>query len=215
MARRGRDSEGSIEKIENAALRLFSKQGYSNTSLEQVADVAGFTKGAVYYYFKTKETLLIHLLSRIQERSILKTAEHVRGLPGGTVDKLVAFVKLQTQWAARYPDDIVILLLTSLEFSDTDTPVRDMIHRYYDVMRSMLVELFEAGRSAGDVPAELDIDSAVLTNIARHDGNMLLWHRSGRDPDVGRVLTAAALDAVRRYGIGGGDGAIPVPRRKN
>ncbi len=201
MASKRRDSEESIEKIESAALRLFAKKGYSNTSLERLADVAGFTKGAVYYYFKTKEALLLHLLARIQERSIVATALRVREMEGGAIQKLEAFVQLQAQWAAMYPDDLVILILTSLEFHNADTPVRKAIRDYYQVMEDLLTEVFTTGKRNGQIASQVDVSAAVLANIARHDGNMLLWHRSGCDPLVGRVLTSASHHAVRQFGI--------------
>ncbi|NYT83588.1 TetR/AcrR family transcriptional regulator [Alcaligenaceae bacterium] len=204
MASKRGDSEVSIEKIESAALQLFAKKGYSNTSLEQVAAVAGFTKGAVYYYFKTKETLLLHLLARIQERSIVATAARVRAMPDGAVQKLEAFVQLQAQWAATYPNDLVILVLTSLEFHNEDTPVREAVRDYYRHMESLLTEVFTAGKESGQINQKVDISAAVLANIARHDGNMLLWHRSGCDPSVGRVLTSAARHAVRQFGVESG-----------
>ncbi|MBB5216584.1 TetR/AcrR family transcriptional regulator [Parapusillimonas granuli] len=204
MASKRGDSEVSIEKIESAALQLFAKKGYSNTSLEQVAAMAGFTKGAVYYYFKTKETLLLHLLARIQERSILATAARVREMPGGAIQKLEAFVQLQAQWAATYPNDLVILVLTSLEFHDADTPVREAIRDYYRHMEALLTEVFTAGKETGEIGQKVDVSAAVLANIARHDGNMLLWHRSGCDPSVGRVLTSAARHAVRQFGVEAG-----------
>ena len=61
--------------IKAAAVRLFASRGYANTSLEDVATAAGFTKGAVYYYFKSKENLLLSVLHAIEERSIETRAE--------------------------------------------------------------------------------------------------------------------------------------------
>lgn len=201
MARKKRDSDASIEKIEISACLLFAKKGYSNTSLENVAEDAGFTKGAVYYYFKTKESLLLHIIEKISNRSIIETAEHVRALQTGAIEKLSSFVKLQALWGAKYPDDLAILIATSLEFRDPESPVREAIQRYYKIMETLLTEIFILGKSAGEINSDLDISSAVLTNMARHDGNMLLWHRSGRDPEVGRVLTAASVESVKRFGI--------------
>jgi AcrR family transcriptional regulator len=201
MARKKKDSEESVEKIERAALMLFARNGYSETSLEQVADEAGFTKGAVYYYFKTKVALLVHLLNRIRERSIVVTQQHIREQTGSTVDKLLTFVQKQAGWASQYPDDLVILILTSLQFREEDTPARQAVRAYYDVMTEVLTDIFTQGAKNGDISTQLDIQATILANIARHDGNMLLWYRSGRDPAVGRMLTQASCAAVRRYGV--------------
>ncbi len=42
----------------NAAFRVFATRGYHGTRLEEVADEAGLTKGAIYYHFEGKEDLL-------------------------------------------------------------------------------------------------------------------------------------------------------------
>ena len=63
--------------IKDAAVRLFASRGYANTSLEDVASAAGFTKGAVYYYFKSKERLLLNVMQDIEGRSIDKTVAAV------------------------------------------------------------------------------------------------------------------------------------------
>lgn len=46
------------EEIATAALRLFCEKGYHVTSIDQVAEAAGVTKGAVYHHFDSKEDLL-------------------------------------------------------------------------------------------------------------------------------------------------------------
>src|SRR5690606_16445698 len=119
-------------------------------------------KGAVYYYFKTKESLLLHLLERIQARSIQATAQQVHEMPDEAVGKLEAFVQLQAQWAATYPDDLVILVLTSLEFHDADTPVRAAIRNYYQIMEALLTDVFTAGQRNGQINRRVDVTSAVL-----------------------------------------------------
>jgi AcrR family transcriptional regulator len=48
----------SIEKIVNAAIELFSAQGYERTSISQIASKAGISKGLIYNYFESKQALL-------------------------------------------------------------------------------------------------------------------------------------------------------------
>ncbi|MFW9834169.1 MAG: TetR/AcrR family transcriptional regulator [Candidatus Thorarchaeota archaeon] len=49
------------EKILSAALSLFSKKGYHETSMDDIVDKSGFSKGAIYGYFDSKETLFLEL----------------------------------------------------------------------------------------------------------------------------------------------------------
>jgi AcrR family transcriptional regulator len=63
--RRQREREYRYQTILKAAETLFSKEGYHKSSMEQIADAAEVSVGAVYFYFKNKEDLLIHLMKEI------------------------------------------------------------------------------------------------------------------------------------------------------
>jgi TetR/AcrR family transcriptional regulator, cholesterol catabolism regulator len=58
------------EGILEAAVVLFARQGYDATSLRDVADQAGTTKGTVYHYFKRKPDLLVAIHGRFVEREL-------------------------------------------------------------------------------------------------------------------------------------------------
>jgi len=45
------------EQILSAAESIFARQGYDGTTMNQIADAAGLTKGAVYYFFRSKAEL--------------------------------------------------------------------------------------------------------------------------------------------------------------
>lgn len=52
----------SREVILTAALELFARNGFHNTSISQIAGKAGFSKGLIYNYFESKEQLLQTIL---------------------------------------------------------------------------------------------------------------------------------------------------------
>ncbi|WP_062049096.1 TetR/AcrR family transcriptional regulator [Bacillus sp. JCM 19034] len=52
----------------DAAYKVFSRKGFNNASIKDVAREAGITPGLVHYYFKNKEELLISVQSNIQEQ---------------------------------------------------------------------------------------------------------------------------------------------------
>jgi len=63
--RRQREREQRYQSILAAAEDLFASTGYHQTSMEQIADAAEVSTGAVYFYFKNKEDLLLSLLDEI------------------------------------------------------------------------------------------------------------------------------------------------------
>ncbi len=63
--RRQREREERYQTILKAAETLFARNGYHQTSINQIADLAEVSVGTVYFYFKNKEDLLIQLLDEI------------------------------------------------------------------------------------------------------------------------------------------------------
>jgi AcrR family transcriptional regulator len=53
------------EKLAQVSVELFATQGYAQTSVQQIVDAAGVTKGALYHYFKSKDDLLFDIYDRI------------------------------------------------------------------------------------------------------------------------------------------------------
>lgn len=47
------------KKIIEAGISLFARKGYSSTSIQEIVDACGISKGAFYLYFKSKEALLL------------------------------------------------------------------------------------------------------------------------------------------------------------
>src|SRR5436190_17636833 len=76
------------EQLIATAKELFLRDGYSTTSLERVADEAGYSKGAVYSNFRNKDELCLAVLDLIhQEQGELLT----RSLAGAEgMDGLIA-----------------------------------------------------------------------------------------------------------------------------
>ena len=58
------------QQILDAALTCFSRSGYHQTSMDDLAAELPFSKGLLYYYFPTKRDLFISLLDNWAERSL-------------------------------------------------------------------------------------------------------------------------------------------------
>jgi TetR/AcrR family transcriptional regulator, transcriptional repressor for nem operon len=65
--KRGRKERNTREKILNAAIHLFWAKGFGETSLSDVVEAAEVNPGSFYYFYKSKENLLIAVLERYKE----------------------------------------------------------------------------------------------------------------------------------------------------
>jgi AcrR family transcriptional regulator len=83
------------------AARRFSADGYHATSLDAVADEAGFTKGAVYSNFASKEDLFF----AVYERRVEEGAAHVRAVLARAATAREGVLALVAESAARRDHD--------------------------------------------------------------------------------------------------------------
>jgi AcrR family transcriptional regulator len=105
-------------ELVDAAERMFSEQGFDATSLNAVADTAGYTKGAVYSNFASKEDLFFAVYERRVERYLERagrlvaehgTAEGMRGVVADVVSRgrddgwLAVFLEFWTH-VLRHPE---------------------------------------------------------------------------------------------------------------
>src|SRR5690606_10014113 len=148
--------------------------GYVNSTLDDVAALAGFTKGAVYYYFKNKESLLVEVLKGIEIRSIDTTTAKINERGGSSTDRLERFVRYQTRWAAEHPRDLAILMLVSAETAHTSQRVRAQVLKIYRKLAAVLEEIIESGKKSGEFGRSQKTRDTVLYLQAVHDGNMMI-----------------------------------------
>ena len=88
-----------------AAAQVFAERGFHGASLDEVAAVAGFTKGAVYSNFKNKEDLFLALFRSIYERETEALRETLRASdvpPEARLSDFVALFRDQAHLAGNF-----------------------------------------------------------------------------------------------------------------
>ena len=85
--RRRRKAERPHEILE-AAFAEFSRNGYAVTTLDQIAERAGVTKGTIYVYFENKEHLFITMVRELMKVTLDTVQEMLERHQGSTADLL-------------------------------------------------------------------------------------------------------------------------------
>lgn len=78
--KRSRRPEARPDEILDAALKVFTEKGFAAARVDDVAAAAGVSKGAIYLYFPSKETLFEALVRRFAERVVAGAAERFTAL---------------------------------------------------------------------------------------------------------------------------------------
>lgn len=136
--------EHTRQEVLSAAARVFARRGFHATSLDAVAEEAGFSRGAVYYNFADKEELFLELLdNRCAER-----VQDVRAVFADTDEADVAATSQQAQAAAQQAlaamtgdPEWRALYLEFLAHAARDTAFRRRFSRRTDEMRGALEEV--------------------------------------------------------------------------
>lgn len=85
MAQRKDKSQAMREKILNTATQLFIQKGSEKTSMQDIAQTAGISKGAIYHHFKSKDEIVVAVMRSRQElmeeemKQWLKATENLTG----------------------------------------------------------------------------------------------------------------------------------------
>jgi AcrR family transcriptional regulator len=93
------EASAAPEALLEAAFRVFAARGYRAASLEEVAEAAGMTKGAIYYYFDGKEDLLRRALEQRHRAIFTEISEALRAERGPASVKIrFALRKVWLHW---------------------------------------------------------------------------------------------------------------------
>ena len=175
--------ERTRERLLEAARTCFVRQGYEGASIFDIAEEAGFTKGAFFSNFENKEALLLELTRRHKADQIRRLRELEEGAPDVLSPALISYIDgIET-------DCDLVLLDIQLELQASRNPA--FAARYAEdekVFNSALAELLlRAFRRAHRVPPADPLQLAVLMTSSIH-GLLLSKQANPERPPVAELI---------------------------
>jgi AcrR family transcriptional regulator len=164
------------ERILAAAVDLFATQGYDATSVTQVIDRAGLTKGGFYHHFASKDTLLYEVYGDLITRQL----EHMDAIlarrlpPAETLRALIVDLVESTASSAQ---QAMVFWRELHRLGDEHTAsYRSARRRYHDAVRRVI----RSGQATGEFSQVASADTITFT-IFGVINELPLWFRpSGR-----------------------------------
>jgi AcrR family transcriptional regulator len=136
---RAESKERTRQRLLAEARRLFRERGYAATSLEQIADAAEVTKGAIYGHFASKEDLLLSAIEAGRET----TPDFVPMLNDQSRPLRERLAEFGRAVATEEPDDAAEIAMF-LEFFAALLRAPDALQRYSSGLERRLQELAAA-----------------------------------------------------------------------
>ena len=136
-------SEKSRSQILDSALKLFSHKGYGATSVRDIAEEAGLSKGNVYHHFPDKETIFRALIDRYFEAMSQPEFPFNRALAAGSFpENLEAIGQSIREIVRDYREYVALIYVDVVEFDGTHVRkfYQNMADRFDSFMKSTGME---------------------------------------------------------------------------
>src|SRR5881227_3901158 len=143
--RRARSRAALLE----SAARGLSRYGYGNLVLEEVAQEAGYTRGALYHQFRDKEDLALAVVDWVNET----WWEEVGAIFDRERDPAAALVAVSRAHAVFCRRDIArVMMALRVEFAGHEHPVGAAIEEIMRILIKRCASAVNAGRRNGSIP---------------------------------------------------------------
>lgn len=164
------------ENVLTGALEVFSRDGYSAARLEDIAEAAGVTRGAIYHHFGSKEELYIALVTE-RSAGINKLAEEVLTQEGTAVEVIRRFLLSMIGYLHENEDYRALLELATSKVEHTEalkSLMEDTIQGRRQ-LAAVFVALLAQGVQDGTVRPDIPVNLAAWNLISFMNGLGLVW----------------------------------------
>ena len=189
------------EEILGAAIRLFTRKGYVNTSMDDIAEAVGLTKGGLYHYVGKKEDLLTDIHDEFFNAFFARVSAAIESATT-PLDKLRNWVQAHATIMRDYQGHIKVFF-TEIDQLPEDT-LKRMVERR-DKVQGMLMEILAAGVENGEIRGDLNL--RIVSFLVLGMINWLyIWYRP-----KGKLGMEEIIDNMVRIAAGGiaGEGKQP------
>ncbi|HSD22724.1 MAG TPA: TetR family transcriptional regulator [Solirubrobacterales bacterium] len=137
--------EDTRRRLLDAAERVFLRRGLQGSSVEEIAAEAGFTRGAFYSNFKSKEELFVELLQDRVYRQYARMAQRAQDQPGTPRDRLRWGIERVRDVQKREGGNLLFRLwLECLTQAARDEDFRKLAATFWSGNRGLLAEQTKA-----------------------------------------------------------------------
>ncbi len=197
MSRKGPNNGGEKrDRILRAAVKIFSRKGFFNSKVSEIARAAEVADGTIYLYFRNKDDLLISLFEE-KMGEVVADVRRRTAAGGNALEKLRIFIENHMDLLERESGLVEVIqveLRQSTKFLKDYTPVK--FFEYLDVISDIL----EEGKREGVLRSDLNVSVARRAVFGALD-ELSLTYIFTRKPKYHPTVTAAELCRLLLEGL--------------
>ena len=186
-----------MNEVLDVAARLFNAHGFRQTSLAEVGAALGMNKASLYYYVRSKDELLQHLIYRAAQplRQLAGDPALVELAPGAALERLV---REHCRVILAHPDEYGTLIRQRPHIDARAlAPIATRERAYSAALRAAIE------RVGASTQAARRLDSGVATQLAMDSINSILrWYDPRGDIGETGLIDQVWLFVSRALGVG-------------
>jgi TetR/AcrR family fatty acid metabolism transcriptional regulator len=183
-------------QILEAAVRVFARQGFYQSTIAQIAKEAGVADGTIYLYFKNKDDILVQFFS-YRTKQVFESFREEVDRAETSADKLRNLVRRHLAEFQRDRDGAVVYQVETHQSSRlAENQIREMSQMY----RDLISEIIEQGQQEGTIRKDLYVGLVKRFIIGAVDEVINTWLHSNGEYDL--VSMADPLVELFMTGIG-------------
>lgn len=163
----------SDQRMFDAAINLIIERGTQKTTLKEIGELAGYSRGLANYRFGSKDRLLLELFASFDERWKAHLGSYIRGKTGinavlAAADALRDFLKLES----NYMRAMYILWYESLGH---ESEIRSKLADHHDIYRKDATQWIKEGIVNGEINSKVNAEQFAVQYCAFIFGLVYQW----------------------------------------
>ena len=190
------EKNSKYHQILEAAVRVFARQGFYQSTIAQIAKEAGVADGTIYLYFKNKDDILVQFFS-YRTKQVFESFREEVDRAQTSADKLRNLVRRHLAEFQRDRDGAVVY---QVETHQSSRLAEDQIREMSQMYRDLISEIVEQGQQEGTIRKDLYVGLVKRFIIGAVDEVINTWLHSNGEYDL--VSMADPLVELFMTGIG-------------
>lgn len=167
---------------------LFNTQGYKATSISDITEATGFTKGAIYRHFTSKDVLEMETLVHLSSLMFEKLREQIKE-QATTGAKLRAVFNYFESYVTNPPlKGGCPLMNVAIEADDSNPALRKAALKILNGLRESIVTMLNNGIKHKQIKPGIDKEFYATLIIASLEGAIMMSKLCGNNDDIKRMI---------------------------
>lgn len=168
------DKEAKRASITEAAVEVFARKGFQGTSMDDVAEQAGVSKGSLYAYFQNKEDLFYATFEWFNQRTMAEGMAALQAAPTAC-EKLRALGRVTVESLANNLDlyPLTLEVWAAAGSGEGRERFAGAMRHLYDEFRRLVEMIIRVGQGSGEFRADLEVPALSALLVGALDGLML------------------------------------------